>query len=370
LEERNRAKSNRFDYATNMTASDQHTRRPTLADVAKAAGVSVSTASIAFSGSGPVSDSTRERVLAAAASLGYDGPDPRARSLRQGRSGVIGVVLEGSLLYAFRDPVTSITLDGIATALGPRGAGLLLLTDSGEGAATIDTAAVDAVILLGCSTRVDHSIDVFGRRDIPVVSIEGPSRPELVEVTLDNRAASVVAAQHLESLGHSRVGIATLGIADGHAAGPVTDDVEITMSVTRERLLGTREVYPDAPAYSSVHNTPEDGRRAALELLSVPPSSRPTAIIAQADLLAVGVIQAIEELGLVVGVDVSVIGFDGIRIDGLAHDLTTMVQPASAKGHAAGAAVTALLGGDRPETPIAFTCELHVGSTTGAAPSR
>jgi DNA-binding LacI/PurR family transcriptional regulator len=352
-----------------MTASDQHTRRPTLADVARAAGVSVSTASIAFSGSGPVSDATRERVLAAAASLGYDGPDPRARSLRQGRSGVIGVVLEGSLLYAFRDPVTSITLDGIATALGPGGGGLLLLTDSGEGAATIDTAAVDAVILLGCSTRVDHSIDVFGRRDIPVVSVEGPSRPELVEVTLDNRAASVVAARHLESLGHSRVGVVTLGISDGHAAGPVTDDVEIAVAVTRERLLGTREVYPDAPAYSSVHNTPEDGRRAALELLSVPPSSRPTAIIAQADLLAVGVLQAVEELGLTVGVDVSVIGFDGIRIDGLAHDLTTMVQPASAKGHAAGSAVTALLGGERPQTPIAFTCELHVGSTTGAAPS-
>ncbi|WP_374946263.1 LacI family DNA-binding transcriptional regulator [Agreia sp.] len=352
-----------------MTGSDQHIRRPTLADVAKAAQVSVSTASIAFSGSGPVSDSTRERVLVAAASLGYDGPDPRARSLRQGRSGVIGVVLEGSLLHAFRDPVTSITLDGVATALGPQGSGLLLLTDSGEGAATIETAAVDAVILLGCSTRVDHSIEVFGRRDIPVVSVEGPSRPELVEVTLDNRAASVVAARHLQALGHTRVGVVTLETSDEHAAGAVTADLEIAVSVTRERLLGTREVYPDALAYSSVHNTPEDGRRAALALLGVPVQQRPTAIVAQADLLAVGVIQAIEELGLVVGVDVSVIGFDGIRIDGLAHDLTTMVQPASAKGHAAGAAVTALLSGERPDTPIAFTCELHVGSTTGPVPS-
>jgi DNA-binding LacI/PurR family transcriptional regulator len=147
----------------------------------------------------------------------------------------------------------------------------------------------------------------------------------------------------------------------------VIDDVEIAVSVTRERLLGTREVYPDAPAFSSVHNTPEDGRRAALALLGA--AERPTAIVAQADLLAVGVIQAVEELGLVVGVDVSVIGFDGIRIDGFAHDLTTMVQPASAKGHAAGAAVTALLSGERPDTPIAFTCELHVGSTTGPVPS-
>jgi DNA-binding LacI/PurR family transcriptional regulator len=354
-----------------MAASDQHTRRPTLADVARSAGVSVSTASIAFSGSGPVSQATRERVLAAAAELGYDGPDPRARSLRQGRSGVIGVVLEASLLHAFRDPVTSITLDGVATALGPHGVGLLLLTDSGSrpGVATLDTAAVDAVILLGCSTRVDHSIEVFGRREIPVVSVEGPPRPELVEVSLDNRAASVVAARHLAELGHSRVAIATLATGDGHPAAPVEADLDISVTVTRERLLGTREVFPDAPAFSAVHNVPEDGRRAALALLDVPASQRPTAIIAQADLLAVGVIQAIEELGLAVGVDVSVIGFDGIRIDGLAHDLTTMVQPASAKGHAAGAAVTALLAGERPTTPIEFTCELHVGSTTGPVPS-
>jgi DNA-binding LacI/PurR family transcriptional regulator len=353
-----------------MTANDQHTRRPTLADVARAAGVSVSTASIAFSGSGPVSDATREKVLAAAAGLGYDGPDPRARSLRQGRSGVVGVVLEGGLLHAFRDPVTSITLDGVATALGPLGAGLLLLTEQNSPhGVTVETAAVDAVILLGCSTPLDHSIEVFGRRDIPVVSVEGPPHPELVEVTLDNGPASVVAARHVESLGHTRVGVVTLKTDDGHPAGPITDGQEIRVAVTRERLLGTREVFPAAPAYSAPHNTPEDGRRAALALLDVPLELRPTAIIAQADLLAVGVIQAVEELGLVVGVDVSVVGFDGIRIDGFAHDLTTMVQPASAKGHAAGAAVTALLSGERPVSPIAFTCELHVGSTTGPVPS-
>ena len=63
--------------------------RPTLADVAAKAGVSASTASLAFSGSGPVSDATKERVLAAAAELGYGGPDPRARSLRRGRSGIV-----------------------------------------------------------------------------------------------------------------------------------------------------------------------------------------------------------------------------------------------------------------------------------------
>jgi DNA-binding LacI/PurR family transcriptional regulator len=354
-----------------MRGSGQHAGRATLADVAQRAGVSNSTASIAFSGTGPIADSTRERVLAAAAELGYDGPDPRARSLRQGRSGVVGVVLEARLLFAFRDPVTTITLDGIATALGQDSehdsTGLLLLTDEGQGDSAIESAAVDAVILLGCSARFDRSIEVFRRREIPVVSIEGPSRPDVFEVSLDNRAASETAARYLAELGHERVGVVALSRDADREAGFLEDDMPITIAVTSERLLGARDVFPDARAYSSANNTPEDGRRAALALLDRPAGERPTAIIAQADLLAVGVIQAAEELGLSVPDDLSVMGFDGIRIDGLAHDLTTMVQPASSKGQSAGHAVTELLAGGHPAS-TSFRCELHVGSTT--APPR
>ena len=94
-------------------AQEANTQRPTLAEVAARAGVSGSTASLVFSGTGPVSASTRERVLAAAAELDYAGPDPTARSLRRGRSGVIGVVTEDSLAEAFRDPVNLALLDGL-----------------------------------------------------------------------------------------------------------------------------------------------------------------------------------------------------------------------------------------------------------------
>jgi DNA-binding LacI/PurR family transcriptional regulator len=363
-----------LDYAINMTASDQHSSRTTLADVARLAGVSVSTASIAFSGSGPISLSTRERVLAAAAELGYDGPDPRARSLRQGRSGVIGIVLESRLRYAFRDPVTSITLDGIAEGLGGESNGLLLLTDTGAGDATIETAAVDAVVLLSCSRRFDRSIEVLRRRGIPVVSIEGPPRPELVEITLDNREASTAAAEYLRGLGHERVGIVALPTAIDVEPRFIGADTPIAIEVTRARLAGARSVYPDAPAHSTWHNTPEDGLRATLQLLAGPDADRPTAIIAQADLLAVGAIRAIEELGLRVPEDISVIGFDGIRIDGLEHDLTTMVQPANDKGQAAGRVVAELLVGSpgtapAPAHPLAFTCTLHRGTTTAPPPS-
>ena len=105
------------------------TRRATISDVAREAGVSPSTASVVFSGKTPVSDATRRRVLDAAAALGYTGPDPRAASLRRGRSGIVGVVFEEHLGTAFLDPVKTLMMDGLADAVAPLGAGLLLLRD-------------------------------------------------------------------------------------------------------------------------------------------------------------------------------------------------------------------------------------------------
>ena len=152
---------------TDMDSPAPATKRPTLAAVAALAGVSVSTASLAFSGSGPVSAATRDRVLAAAEELHYAGPDPRGRSLRQGRSGIIGVVMEERVLAAFRDPIRIAVLDGIAQETTADGRGLLLLTDVGESALAMESASMDGVILLGCSGRIARSIDIQRRRAIP-----------------------------------------------------------------------------------------------------------------------------------------------------------------------------------------------------------
>ena len=98
-----------------------------------------------------------------------------------------------------------------------------------------------------------------------------------------------------------------------------------------------REVLPDAVAHSASGSTVDEGARIARLLLDVPRGERPTAIVAQSDLLAVGVIRAAEQLGLEVPRDLSVLGFDGVRLEGAtAHVLTTLVQPAVEKGRAAG----------------------------------
>ena len=97
-------------------------------------------------------------------------------------------------------------------------------------------------------------------------------------------------------------------------------------------------------------------------------AGRPTAIVAQSDLLAAGVILGARELGLRVPEDLSVVGFDGVELPWLAPDkLTTANQPLKAKGKAVGAAVAAILAGEKPEA-LTLDVELMIGTTT-AAPS-
>ncbi|GAA4675851.1 LacI family DNA-binding transcriptional regulator [Frondihabitans cladoniiphilus] len=370
---------------------DQQRERPTLAAVARHAGVSASTASLAFNNSGPVSAATRERVLAAAAELGYAGPDPRARSLRRGRSGIIGAVLEETLSNAFRDPMNLLMLDGIADVTGPAGNSLLLLTETaaagvhvpgpqkagphatGAPAAaspsSLIDAPVDAVVLFGCSTRVDEAVAIVRRRGIPVVAIEGRPMAGVLDVGLDNRVGSRILAQHLFDLGHRDVALVTLELDQGRLPGALTPSrIDAGTSFTAvERVRGVQEVYPGIGGYATLGSTIDEGIRAGHALLD-DPATRPTAIIAQSDLLAAGVVRAAAELGLRVPDDLSVVGFDGVRVDDpLASDLTTMVQPAFEKGRAAGRGVLDLLAGGAPES-VSFTSEFRRGSTT--APPR
>lgn len=344
------------------------TGRVTIADVARTAGVSPSTASVVFSGRAPVSDDTARRVRDAAAALGYTGPDPRAASLRRGRSGIVGVVFQQDLGRAFRDPVNILMMDGLADAVAPLGAGLLLLrADDGEHGPTLTTAPLDAAVLLACEDGVRSQVDVLRARGVPVVSIEGDAGEGIPQIALDNREAQRLAAEHLRRLGHERVAVVSLPRGGGAAPGWFAPGDPIVIDVTRDRLDGVRDVFPEAPAYAARRTSIDEGLIAG-RVVFADRASRPTAVLAQSDLLAAGVIRAAEEAGLRVPEDVSVTGFDGVRVDGLTpYELTTLVQDATAKGRAAGAAVAAMLSGQEPAS-VRFTCEFRVGNTT--APPR
>lgn len=371
------------DGSPTPRTSPPATGRPVLKDVAARAGVSPSTASLAFAGDRRVLDATRTRVLAAAAELGYAGPDPLARSLRRGRSRVVGVVVGDRLGYAFADPLAVVQLDALADEVGALGAGLLLIggvEDDPARLAVVEQSPVDAVVFATCGGDDDPALELLLRRRVPVVGIEGPYREGVHLVELDNRGAARRVAQHLADLGHERAAVVTLPWGPHRRTGWLEGPRRATRAYNDAwaRLAGTEDVLGTgagrAPlaAWETGANSRDEGEAAARALLCdgggrlLPAPDRPTAVVAQSDLLAVGVVTAARALGLAVPGDLSVTGYDGVETPWLGEDrLTTARQDATARGREAGRLVAALLAGEHPER-VELPVELVVGTTTAA----
>src|SRR6187397_1073535 len=155
---------------------DEARQRVRLRDVAARAGVSVGSASQAFSRPELVSDKVRTRVLEAAEALGYTGPDPAARRLRTGRAGALGIIFSERLRYQFTDPAAPAFFAGLAEGMQDSGLGLLLLPDTRfrEAAAkTVHSAAVDGFVLYSVA-RNDPRAEAALARNLPVVTIDQP----------------------------------------------------------------------------------------------------------------------------------------------------------------------------------------------------
>ncbi|MDO8143211.1 MULTISPECIES: LacI family DNA-binding transcriptional regulator [unclassified Isoptericola] len=350
--------------------------RPTLARVAERAGVSVSTASLAFSGSGPITPETRDKVFAAATDLGYTGPNPLGRQLRRGRSGIIGVVIGDHPRRAFRDPVAVQVLDGLVDALGTEKLGVLLIpgVDGGEDAVDplIETAAMDVAVLVWGVLTKDPTLAALQRRDVPVVVGEGRAVEGAPLVALEDRAGAAEAVRHLVELGHTRIAEISLPFGRGERSGPVDADRigRADRTPTVHRMAGIRDVVEPVITWETPASLVEHGRDAATEILGtwVPASERPTAIVAHSDLLAAGAVIAARELGLRIPEDVSVAGFDGLDLPWLSPDVLTSVhQPLREKGTRLGQAAIGLLAGEEP-TSVSLPVGLVPGTTTGPAP--
>jgi DNA-binding LacI/PurR family transcriptional regulator len=308
-------------------------RRVRLRDVAERAGVSVGSASQAFSRPELVSDRVRERVLDAAAALGYAGPDPVARRLRTGRAGALGLIFSERLRYQFTDPAAPAFLAGLSRGMEDAHMGLLLIPDSRFREATAETvraAAVDGFVVYS-AVRNDPRVEAALSRGLPVVTVDQPRDAPTPFIGIDDRAAARSAAEHLRDLGHRRVGVLSFVTA-------IDPDGALVLEIATERLAGYREGLGDVWEEGSVRtcrpNAVEPARRAALELLGEP--TRPTALLAMSDVLALGALQAASELGVAVPEELSVVGFDDSPAAAFARPpLTTVAQPHEAKGRLA-----------------------------------
>jgi DNA-binding LacI/PurR family transcriptional regulator len=316
--------------------------RASLNTVAKAAGVSPTTVSNAYNKPEHLSSQLRELIFTIAQDQGYAGPDPAARSLRSRHAGAIGMLFTAQLSYAFSDPYCIELLAGLAEVAERNRTSMLLIPLAPRRAASEEEVrqSVQAVRYAVIDGAVADGIDdghpalqVLTSRGVPVIrSIDNPSgRCAIIE----ERAGGRSIGEHLAALGHRRIAVVVESV-HGAAAGPTVRENEL-FRYSSLRLGGIRDgMGADAQVtvQAAVRNTVASGREAAEAILER--GERPTAIAATSDVLAIGVIEALQQRRARVGAGgISVVGFDDIAMAATAG-LTTVRQPIREKGRVMG----------------------------------
>jgi DNA-binding LacI/PurR family transcriptional regulator len=342
-------------------------KRVTLAQVAELAGVSVMTASYTYNQPDRVSDQARSKVLAAAAQLGYAGPDPSARSLRRGSTRTLGVVLGEHLSYAFDDPGAVSFLAGIAEVCAAHGYGMTILpiTGAADDVARITDAAVDGFIVWTTSDD-DPVLAAVQARKRPAVVHGGPAVDGLGLVSIDNRAAAR-AVGAIAFAGANRPAVVSQPLSRARSSTITTGrDLHIEavlFPVTRARLEGYRQAaeaagiaWPEVVIAVCARNDPADAEQLAATLLAG--AEPPDAIAAMSDQQAAGVVRAARAAGRVIPDDVAVTGWDDTAV-AAQLGLTTVAQSLRDQG---AACAQAALGQDPTSHPAAWSI-VHRGST-------
>ncbi|WP_165906124.1 LacI family DNA-binding transcriptional regulator [Agromyces badenianii] len=336
-----------------------------ISDVARLAGVSKATASRALSGRGYVADDTRERVVAAAATIGYIA-SPDAAGLVTGRTKNVGVVIPFVNRWFFGE-----VLEGIERALLAAGYDLTLYNLAHSGPERnrvfeffLARKRVDAVIAVGVDLS-EHEVSALELREKPLVCLGG-SGGAAARLAVDDRAVGQLATEHLLHLGHTRI---------AHLAG--TGAGEAPATVPGRRQLGFFEAMAAAgltPSPADVVETEMSmpgGYRAALQLLGHP-GPRPTALFAASDEVAFGAMRAAERLGIAVPRELSIVGVDGHEYAEM-FDLTTVEQYPGEQGRAVVDVVLRLLGDGAeadplPDSGAPMPTRLVVRASSTAAP--
>ncbi|MGF2618310.1 LacI family transcriptional regulator [Rossellomorea vietnamensis] len=332
----------------------------TIKDIAKAAGVSVTTVSRALNGYSDVKELTRQKIAAVAKEMNYS-PNTLARSLVMNKSQTIGLLVSGFTKESVKDNFTVEVLAGVNECASEMNYDLVLFnTNSSMQREKTYTQLcrerrVDGVIIQGIRTDDPYLKEVVDS-DIPCVLIDIPISSDRVGyVTTDNELGADKAVQHLLELGHRNI-----GMVNGHEYA----------FVSQKRLKGYKRALENAGILYQ-HKWVADGsfkedqaNAATKELLKRNPEI--TALFCASDLMAIGSMKAAQELGKRVPEDISIIGYDDILLASyVSPALTTIAQNKFQLGFEAARMLLDLLTkGDQPKQVILNT-ELKVRESTG-----
>ena len=336
-----------------------------IIDVARLAGVSPATVSRVLSSSRyAVSAATRERVLDAARSLDFV-PNALARGLLKSYVPVVGVIV-----HDITDPYFAEVVRGVEDSASP--GGYLVITCSSDRVAATEQSYVRLLRSMRAATLIfagsgldDPELNDAVRRHTLAMRSYGAAvvhcSPHVLgppDVGIDNAAAMASMVEHVIGLGHRRIAF---------LAGPTS------LFVARERLAGYRRALADAEIAYDTRLVPstsfnrEGGARAIDELLAG--ESEFTAICASNDLLALGALERLAQLGIDVPDDVSVAGFDDIPMAAmLAPSLSTVRVPLREVGRRAFEYAERVLAHGRPRRQVLST-EVVMRDSTSAPPA-
>lgn len=308
---------------------------PTILDVAELAGVSKSLVSLVMRGSPNVSEDRRKAVLDAADALGYR-PNAAARSLVRQRSYIIGV-----LVSDFGNPFFSELLEGIEEAALL--AEYRALFNTGSRIPSRELIALDTLLqlrtdgLILASPKFDDAELNKIPASVPVVMVAKDTEMAGVDiVTDDDLHGSELAVDHLTSLGHRRI----VHIHGEPGAGATARCAGFIEAMERRGL---------EPLLVEGGFTEIDGAKGAQKMLDLDPL--PTAVFAANDVAAMGIIQSLEDAGLSVPEDMSLVGYDNVDFTYLNQiQLTTIDQPRRAIGTMAVELLLERMEGTRTET--------------------
>lgn len=289
----------------------------TIAVVAEQAGVHPSTVSRALDPSGRgVGSQTADRIRRIAAELGYQ-RDPAAAALRTRRSSVFGV-----LVPRLTDWVLARIYEGLDAEASRHGYNTFVANTTDDRALRRErleellNRRVDGIVLGDARLDDDDLVELLRRRRVPYVLVSRRLHGH-PSVTTDDLAGGRLAAEHLLSLGHTRVGV----IAGQPYA---STGVERTQGFVR-RYAEAGHPIPASQVIPSTFDT-AGGHRAGAELFQREPSL--TGIFAVNDVTAIGAIGTLRERGLLVGADVAVVGYNDIPVAGaMPVPLTTVRAP-------------------------------------------
>ncbi|GAA3726517.1 DNA-binding LacI/PurR family transcriptional regulator [Spinactinospora alkalitolerans] len=338
-------------------------RRPTIVDIAKAAGVSKGSVSYALNGRPGVSEATRRRILSIAEDLGW-APSTAARTLSDGRTDAIGLVIDRPARTLGLEPFFMALISGIQTALAETSTSLLLQVTQ-EQRQEMSTYAswharrrVDGVLVVDLRTDDPRPAALHGL-GLPAVLIGGPL-PGAAQPCVWSDDASVVreVLEYLAALGHRRI---------ARVAGPA----HLLHTRTRSRAFEESAAEFGLDDCGIVHSdySDEAGARSTRRLLSR--RRPPTALMFDNDLMAVSALGVAREMGFAVPGDLSIVAWDDSPLCRMMRPpLTAVSRDVEAHGEQAVRVLRDALAGAVPHDAATPPAVMVPRASTGPPPAR